>query len=688
MTAPAKRARPSKINPWIVAFIVSIATFMEVLDVSIANVALRHIAGSMGASYDQATWILTSYLIANAVILPASAWFAQLVGRKKFYMACVTVFTVSSLLCGLSWSLGSLIFFRVLQGLGGGGLAPSEQAILADAFPPEKRGSAFAVYGLAVVVAPTIGPTLGGFITDYSTWHWIFFINIPMGLLSLFLVGTFINDGKNGEAKKRSRKTSLNFDFIGFVLIALCLGALEVVLDEGQRSDWFQSNFIVLFAVISILALAVFIPWELTRRHPLVDLRLLGTRQFGMCFFMMLVTGGTLFSSIQLMPQLVQNEFGYDATLAGLSLSPGGVMTMLMMPIAGYLTDKIQPKISHCLGPDHRRLVDVDPDRSQPRSLVVVRHLDAHVYVGRFAVPVHSDNGGVLCRAQRCANKSSGRADKYREKSRRKHWACNGADVAAATGAVSPKPACRARDTLEYSFSGRYPTRYANIREQPLYGRGRRPSRLRARAANDHQASHPALVYRHVLDPGVALRVCFAADVGVAIHTARQGRAASLKRRTLKSVLRRAPERLAQFLLCYIEGVTAACRQVLACSIDVERQHRHGRLERRALPPSAPFRRMLQRFCNVGCFSLLENARFQIEGIAVARDARRPELGSAFAAFLILSRFAFRPSFPGIVHLRFTICERLRPTWAGGLENSRQFDKVPVRDGLPWNLAC
>jgi DHA2 family multidrug resistance protein len=260
------------------------------------------------------------------------------------------LFTVSSLLCGLSWSLGSLIFFRVLQGLGGGGLAPSEQAILADAFPPEKRGSAFAVYGFAVVVAPTIGPTLGGFITDYSTWHWIFFINLPMGLLSLFLVGTFINEGKNGEAKKRSRKTPLNFDFIGFALVALCLGALEVVLDEGQRSDWFQSDFIIFFACISAVALVFFIPWELTRRHPLVDVRLLGTRHFGMCFLMMLVTGGTLFSSIQLMPQLVQNEFGYDATLAGLSLSPGGVMTMMMMPIAGFLTDKIQPRYLIALG--------------------------------------------------------------------------------------------------------------------------------------------------------------------------------------------------------------------------------------------------------------------------------------------------------------------------------------------------
>lgn len=202
MSAGVDKGGRHGINPWLIAWIVSIATFMEVLDVSIANVALRHIAGSMGASYDQATWILTSYLVANAAILPASAWLSSVLGRKRFYMLCVAVFTVSSLLCGLAWNLGSLIFFRVLQGLGGGGLAPNEHAILADAFPPEKRGSAFAVYGLAVVVAPTIGPTLGGAITDYSTWHWIFFINVPMGLLSLFLVHCFVKDSADSRQQK------------------------------------------------------------------------------------------------------------------------------------------------------------------------------------------------------------------------------------------------------------------------------------------------------------------------------------------------------------------------------------------------------------------------------------------------------------------------------------------------------
>ena len=350
MSAGVGKGGRHGINPWLIAWIVSIATFMEVLDVSIANVALRHIAGSMGASYDQATWILTSYLVANAAILPASAWLSSVLGRKRFYMFCVAVFTVSSLLCGLAWNLGSLIFFRVLQGLGGGGLAPSEQAILADAFPPEKRGSAFAVYGLAVVVAPTIGPNLGGAITDYSTWHWIFFINVPMGLLSLFLVHCFVKEPADSRQQKARKGKRLNFDFVGFTLIALSLGALEVVLDEGQRNDWFESNFIVTFACISAAALIAFIPWELSRRDPVVNIRLLGRRQFGTCFVMMLVTGAAIFSSIQLMPQLVQNEFGYTAMLAGLSLLPGGIVTMTMMPVAGYLTGKIQPKYLIALG--------------------------------------------------------------------------------------------------------------------------------------------------------------------------------------------------------------------------------------------------------------------------------------------------------------------------------------------------
>jgi len=339
--AVSNRSMASGHNPWLIAFVVSIATFMEVLDISIANVALRHIAGSMSASYDQATWILTSYLIANAVILPISGWLSTAMGRKRFYMACVGIFTASSLLCGLSWSLGSLIFFRVLQGLGGGGLAPSEQAILADAFPPEKRGQAFAAYGIAVVVAPTIGPTLGGLITDDLTWHWIFFMNVPIGVLSLVLVSSLLSS--EGEAR-REPGTFRRVDFIGFGLVALGLGCLEVVLDEGQRNDWFQSGFILFFALASGISLLALIPWELSHKDPIVDIRLLGRRHFGTCFLVMLLIGAILFSTLQLMPQLVQSQFGYTATLAGLSLSPGGLATMVLMPVAGYATGKIQPK--------------------------------------------------------------------------------------------------------------------------------------------------------------------------------------------------------------------------------------------------------------------------------------------------------------------------------------------------------
>jgi DHA2 family multidrug resistance protein len=295
----------------------------------------------MAASYDQATWILTSYLVANAIVLPISGWLATVMGRKRFYMMCVGLFTASSLLCGLAWSLESLIFFRVLQGLGGGGLAPSEQAILADAFPPEKRGQAFAIYGVAVVVAPTIGPTLGGIITDYSTWHWIFFMNVPMGLLSLFLVSSLVR-----EPPRASHRPARGFkiNFVGFALVALGLGCLEVVLDEGQRNDWFESGFIVFFAVVSAVSLLALVPWELSRSDPIVDLRLLGRRQFGTCFMAMLLVGAILFGTLQLMPQLVQNEFGYTATLAGMSLSPGGLATMMLMPLAGFATGKVQPK--------------------------------------------------------------------------------------------------------------------------------------------------------------------------------------------------------------------------------------------------------------------------------------------------------------------------------------------------------
>lgn len=334
-----------KHNPWLIAGVVSIATFMEVLDTTIANVALRHIAGSLAAGLDQVTWVVTSYLVANAVILSISGWLATVIGRKRFYMICVAIFTVSSLLCGLAWSLPALIVFRIIQGLGGGGMAPSEQAILADAFPPEIRGRAFAVYGVAVVVAPVIGPTLGGWITDNYSWHWVFLMNVPMGMLSLGLVSVLVSEPAATRKERAALlRNGLSVDYIGFILVALGLGCLEVVLDEGQRDDWFESNFILSFAITSAASLILLVPWELTRKEPIVDLRLLGHRQFGSCFLVMLCVGAILVATTQFLPQMLQEQFGYTATLAGTALSPGGLVTMALMPIAGRLIGPVRPK--------------------------------------------------------------------------------------------------------------------------------------------------------------------------------------------------------------------------------------------------------------------------------------------------------------------------------------------------------
>jgi DHA2 family multidrug resistance protein len=332
-------------NPWLIAVVVSIATFMQVLDTSIANVALRHIAGSLAAGVDESTWVITSYLIASAVVLPISGWLANVIGRKRFYMLCVAIFTIFSLLCGMAPNLQMLIVFRVLQGLGGGGMAPSEQAILADTFPPKKLPQAFALYGIAVIVAPTVGPTLGGWITDNSSWHWIFFINVPIGLASLLLVNWLLVEPEVLERERRERLAQgLRIDWIGFALVALALGSLEVVLDKGQREDWFSSSFIVSFTAISVVSLLALFPWELSRNEPIVDLRLLLQRQFGTSFLMMMGVGAVLFGSIQLIPQLLQTSFGYTATLSGLTLMPGGLVMASLMPVAGQLTNVIQPK--------------------------------------------------------------------------------------------------------------------------------------------------------------------------------------------------------------------------------------------------------------------------------------------------------------------------------------------------------
>ncbi|HEY6414134.1 MAG TPA: DHA2 family efflux MFS transporter permease subunit [Edaphobacter sp.] len=338
-----------RINPWIVAMTVTLATFMEVLDSSIANVALPHIAGGLGATQDEATWVLTAYLVANAVILPAGAYMTGFIGRKKFYMICVALFGISSALCGIAPSLPLLVFFRVLQGIGGGGLAPSEQAILADTFPPEKRGQAFAMYGLAVVVAPAIGPTLGGYITDNFDWRWIFFLNIPICILSLFLTSRIVEDPPWVEKQvKESQKGGMKLDLLGFGLLGLTFGSLEFVLDKGQEDDWFSSNLITFFVITMIIAFIVMIWWELRQlrigHRPIVNLTLFKRRNFAIGFILMFVLGFSLYGTTVLIPQFVQTLLGYTAQLAGMVLSPAGLMMMAMMPVVGFLSSKVDPR--------------------------------------------------------------------------------------------------------------------------------------------------------------------------------------------------------------------------------------------------------------------------------------------------------------------------------------------------------
>jgi DHA2 family multidrug resistance protein len=332
--------RPA-VNPWIIALTVTLATFMEVLDTSIANVALPHIAGSLSAGQDESTWVLTSYLVSNAIVLPLSGWLSSIVGRKHFYMGCVALFTISSFLCGLAPNLGMLIFFRVLQGAGGGGLQPSEQAILADTFEPAKRGMAFAVYGIAVVMAPAIGPTLGGWITDNFTWRWIFFVNIPVGIISLLLTSRLIQDPPYFKRRKLS-ETRIDYTGLGFV--ALGLGTLQVILDKGQRDDWFESDFIVTLTVISVASLIFVIFWEWHHKDPIIDLHLFRERSFAVSNFLMFMLGFALLGSTLLLPLFMQTLLGYTAERSGLALMPGGFAIMVCMPLVGFLLSRFSPR--------------------------------------------------------------------------------------------------------------------------------------------------------------------------------------------------------------------------------------------------------------------------------------------------------------------------------------------------------
>jgi DHA2 family multidrug resistance protein len=330
------------INPWWIAFTVMLSTFMEVLDTSIANVALPHIAGSLSAGIDESTWVLTSYLVSNAIVLPLTGWFSRLFGRKRFYMSCVTIFIVSSLLCGLAPSLPLLVFFRVLQGAGGGGLQPVSQAILVESFPREKQGMAMAIYGMGVVAAPIIGPTLGGWITDNYSWRWIFFINIPVGLLSIILTTALIIDPPHVSGKNSGQR--LKIDYIGLGLLSVGLGFLQVVLDKGQRDDWFESHFIVWCSVICAIGLIGTIFWELRQKDPVIELHLFKDRNYATATFLMFALGIVLYGTTVLLPIMLQTLSGYTAQLSGYVLSPGAIVTLVSLPIVGRLMTKRDPR--------------------------------------------------------------------------------------------------------------------------------------------------------------------------------------------------------------------------------------------------------------------------------------------------------------------------------------------------------
>jgi len=337
---PSEPWRPA-VNPWLIGVIVALAAFMEVLDTSIANVALPYMAGSLGASNDESTWVLTSYLVSNAIVLPLSGWFAGVFGRKRFFMICLTIFTLSSLLCGFAPSLAAIILFRVLQGAGGGGLQPMAQAILADTFPPQKRGLAFALYGITTIIAPTIGPTLGGWITDNYTWRWIFFINLPVGILTLLLVFRLVGDP---PWAKRAPGGGVRIDYIGVGLLALGVGALQIMLDKGQEDDWFGSRFILTLAVVAGVCLLTLVIWEWFYKHPIVEVRLFKNFNFLGANFMMFILGIMLFSSLVMMPLYLQTLMGYTAESAGMVLSGGGLVLLFLMPIVGVLSSKVQAR--------------------------------------------------------------------------------------------------------------------------------------------------------------------------------------------------------------------------------------------------------------------------------------------------------------------------------------------------------
>lgn len=336
-----------RVNPWLIAATVALAAFMEVLDTSIANVALPHIAGSLGASTDQGTWVLTSYLVSNAIVLPLGGWASSLMGRRNFFVFCITIFTVASFLCGAAPSLPLLLLFRVIQGAGGGGMQPMAQAIMADSFEPHKRGQAFALYGLVAVLAPSIGPTLGGWITDNFSWRWIFFINIPVGILAFFLVTRLVEDPPWIKADPSKLR---NMDYMGLAFLTLAMGGLQIMLDKGEENDWFASGFIRFFAAMFAIGIVGLVVWEWRQKNPLINLKLFRFKNFAICCFLMMLVGGVLNANTVLQPQFMQQLLGYTATTAGMALTAGGIALVIVMPMAGIATGKISARTLAVVG--------------------------------------------------------------------------------------------------------------------------------------------------------------------------------------------------------------------------------------------------------------------------------------------------------------------------------------------------
>jgi MFS transporter, DHA2 family, multidrug resistance protein len=330
---------PAPVNPWIVTIAVMLATFMEILDTTVVNVSIPHMAGNLGATVEEGTWVVTSYLVSNAIILPMAGWLANRFGRRRILLTCVGGFTITSLLCGMATSLDWLIFFRVLQGLTGGGLQPLAQAVLLETFPPKKHGTAMAAFGLGIILAPILGPTLGGWITDNYTWRWIFYLNLPVGAFSMVMISAFVRDphyiGKH--------KTG-GVDLWGIGFLALGFGMLQVVLDTGQRKDWFGSNQIRLWTALCVFGLVAMVIRELKARHPIVDLRVLKDVTFSAGTFLMTMLGFVLYASLMLLPIFLQTLLGYPALQAGLALSPRGLGSLVMMPIVGQLTNRYDPR--------------------------------------------------------------------------------------------------------------------------------------------------------------------------------------------------------------------------------------------------------------------------------------------------------------------------------------------------------